>query len=280
LNFKALETAPFLLPHSGFRTTSHRTATVRTCRRTIYQRQSTRAGFSPELDTRTNNPDNWRHYVRQNEIAPVVEILNGSVLEIGGGDGFLAETLNTNCRSVVSIDVEPKSPKVQPGNAEHMEFPNASFDVVLSSHVIAHIEDKPQALSEIRRVLKPGGIRVHIVPSPWWSAVTNIIHFAILPRRLAGYCLRRLRHQDFDSLSTMLLHPLGANPSFVHELWRFSVPAWRSLFESNGFHVQRVISGPLLQSGYRLFPFKAIRLRRFLAKAFCSSYCFVVTAQQ
>ncbi len=39
----------------------------------------------------------------------------------------------------------------------HIPFPDHSFDLVIANHVLFYVEDIPQALREIRRVLKPGG---------------------------------------------------------------------------------------------------------------------------
>ncbi len=45
----------------------------------------------------------------------------------------------------------------QEGSAEDLPFPDESFDVVLSNGVINLIPDKPKAVREIFRVLKPNG---------------------------------------------------------------------------------------------------------------------------
>lgn len=45
-----------------------------------------------------------------------------------------------------------------------LPFETASFDFVFASHVLEHIRDDAAALSEIRRILKPGGIAVLPVP--------------------------------------------------------------------------------------------------------------------
>lgn len=45
-----------------------------------------------------------------------------------------------------------------------LPFPNASYDFLIASHVLEHIKEDRQALSEIRRVLRPGGIAVLPVP--------------------------------------------------------------------------------------------------------------------
>jgi SAM-dependent methyltransferase len=43
-------------------------------------------------------------------------------------------------------------------DAQELPFADGSFDVVLASHMIYHVPDRPQALAEIRRVLVPGGL--------------------------------------------------------------------------------------------------------------------------
>lgn len=43
-------------------------------------------------------------------------------------------------------------------NIYELPFPDASFDAVFSHALFEHLTDKPKALSEIHRVLKPGGI--------------------------------------------------------------------------------------------------------------------------
>ena len=48
------------------------------------------------------------------------------------------------------------------GNAEQMDFPDESFDVVYSSGVIQHTPSIERAIAEIRRVLRPAG-RILIV---------------------------------------------------------------------------------------------------------------------
>jgi ubiquinone/menaquinone biosynthesis C-methylase UbiE len=45
-----------------------------------------------------------------------------------------------------------------------MPFPDASFDVIVCSHVLEHIVEDHKALRELYRVLKPKGIAVLQVP--------------------------------------------------------------------------------------------------------------------
>lgn len=51
------------------------------------------------------------------------------------------------------------------GRGEAMPFPDNTFDTVLMIEVIEHVEGDDQALREIRRVLKPGGVLVMTTPN-------------------------------------------------------------------------------------------------------------------
>ena len=48
-------------------------------------------------------------------------------------------------------------------NIEHIEQPNQSWDVVMCSHVLEHVDDKV-ALTELHRILKPDGLLLLMVP--------------------------------------------------------------------------------------------------------------------
>lgn len=93
------------------------------------------------------------------------------VLEIGVGCGTHAEILARNAGSYTGIDLTSYAVRattrrlslrgltgtVTQMDAEHMTFPDASFDFVWSWGVIHHSSNTRQILSEISRVLKPGG---------------------------------------------------------------------------------------------------------------------------
>lgn len=95
------------------------------------------------------------------------------VLEIGCGRGVGVEILlSLGAEHVTGFDLDPKMialaqkrletfgdrAHVFVGDAEAIDSPDASFDTVVDYGVIHHIPQWQQALREIARVLKPGGI--------------------------------------------------------------------------------------------------------------------------
>jgi SAM-dependent methyltransferase len=55
--------------------------------------------------------------------------------------------------------------RVSRGSICDMPFPSESFDLVLATDVIEHVDDDRQALDEVRRVLRPGGKALITVPA-------------------------------------------------------------------------------------------------------------------
>ena len=101
-----------------------------------------------------------------------------SLLEIGTGSGGIAHYFGTHpalrC-AVTAVDVidqrlTTEGYRFVPVAGTALPFPEASFDVVLSNHVIEHVGDARQQqhhLRELRRVLKPDGIGYLAVPNRW-----------------------------------------------------------------------------------------------------------------
>jgi ubiquinone/menaquinone biosynthesis C-methylase UbiE len=100
---------------------------------------------------------------------------DGRVLDIATGTGvvalYAAQTVGEGGR-VVGIDLSPEmlararekasaaglhQVEFQQADAEHLDFPDASFDAVLCSSSLFFMPDMAAALREWRRVLVPGG---------------------------------------------------------------------------------------------------------------------------
>lgn len=80
-------------------------------------------------------------------------------------DSFSADTsvLNVGAGAsdygghVLNLDIAPGEGIHVVGLAEHLPFQNDVFDGIVFQAVLEHVTDSRQALSEIRRVLRPGG---------------------------------------------------------------------------------------------------------------------------
>ena len=63
----------------------------------------------------------------------------------------------------ITADIESPLAKVKM-DIHDIPFPENTFDVVLCNHVLEHVNNDIKAMSEIRRVLKPGGYSIMQVP--------------------------------------------------------------------------------------------------------------------
>jgi SAM-dependent methyltransferase len=63
----------------------------------------------------------------------------------------------------ITADIESPLAKVKM-DIHTIPFPEKTFDVVLCNHVLEHVDNDIKAMSEISRVLKPGGFAIMQVP--------------------------------------------------------------------------------------------------------------------
>ena len=88
------------------------------------------------------------------------------VLEVGPGPGELSQRMARELGAeVVAIDVSPRMVELtrargidaRVGDVQALPFDSARFDIVVAAWVLFHPADLDRALSEIERVLRPGG---------------------------------------------------------------------------------------------------------------------------
>ena len=121
------------------------------------------------------------------------------LLDIGTGSGEISQVLSSAYR-VTSIDLIDQR-RIDDGyffvraDSEHLPFPDSSYDVIVSNHVIEHVHDAHRHLAEIARVLRPGGIAYLATPNRWWPWEVHyrlpLLHY--LPPRYFNSILRWLK---------------------------------------------------------------------------------------
>src|SRR5215470_9249223 len=100
------------------------------------------------------------------------ERIGGRILEVGVGTGISLPDYSSSNR-LYGVDIsEPMLRKAHERvsdlglnnvaglwvmDAEHLSFPDASFDVVVAQYVITTVPNPEATLDEFARVLKPGG---------------------------------------------------------------------------------------------------------------------------
>ena len=92
-----------------------------------------------------------------------------AVLDIGCRDGGLRAFLPAGVR-YQGVDITPEfaGPDILIQDvSKGLPFPDASFDAVFCIEVIEHVPNPFGALTEIHRVLRPGGVLTLSVPNPY-----------------------------------------------------------------------------------------------------------------
>ncbi|MFZ6015909.1 MAG: class I SAM-dependent methyltransferase [Patescibacteria group bacterium] len=94
---------------------------------------------------------------------------SGSILDLGGGKRFqkwLAPYKSLfNEADYKTFDYDSTTGADIVGDIHQIPLPDNSFDSVICSSVLEHVQDPRQAVKEIHRILKPGGAVFVMVPS-------------------------------------------------------------------------------------------------------------------
>ena len=108
----------------------------------------------------------------QRFVAALGEAANGSVLDVACGPGILSAAIAKSAREVVAFDLTPGMLKkaeqrcdeaglanvsFREGNAAELPFADSAFDAVVTRLSVHHFDRPGRVMSEIFRVLRPGG---------------------------------------------------------------------------------------------------------------------------
>ena len=102
------------------------------------------------------------------KLAPELE---GRILDVGCGTRPY-EKLFTACTGYVGVEIDTPATR-QAGNADYfydgqtLPFDSETFDGVVLNEVLEHVFNPEELLTELRRVLRPGGRIILTVPFAW-----------------------------------------------------------------------------------------------------------------
>jgi SAM-dependent methyltransferase len=239
----------------------------------------------------------WVHFLRDFEVAIILENMEKevgnevNVLEIGGGDGYMASKISQKGYRITSVDPFPRRPSyynVKKMNAENLEYPDNKFDIVFSSNVLEHIKNLRKVLSEMIKVLKPNGIMIHSVPTPVCTFATIIAqpisyfrNIILLLEGKVSFGINRDKIKGNKKVFMIkvvklfrILNPIkifwgpghGVSRNRLRSLWIWRRSYWKNIFNMNGISVKSVNAVPLFFSMHKIFPRKFLGIRKYLGR--------------
>lgn len=158
------------------------------------------------------------------------------ILDLGCGDGQLTLRIAASGAKVVGIDASPamvtaaraRGVKADQGSAEKLPYPEKVFEAVFSNAALHWVRGQDDMLSEVHRVLSPGGRFVAEMGGHGNIAAIRVAFAAVLSRHGLG--------------------PMGERGNYYP-----TADAYRSRLERHGFKVEKIAliprPTPLNESG-------------------------------
>lgn len=146
-----------------------------------------------------NFSDCWESKINNKETQKRLRIVYGKLLEkndikgkkfleIGCGLGYFSKEAFKLGARVTGVDIGPKLIKISKkktpnasfivADASSLPFKNETFDVVLSTEVIEHINKQVIVIKEMFRVLKKGGVLIITTPNRLYKPLFDFLGLA------------------------------------------------------------------------------------------------------
>lgn len=112
-----------------------------------------------------------------------------AALDVGCGGGFLTEEIARMGFDATGVDPSERSIRAAAdharesgldiryatGSGESLPFEDGSFGAVFCCDVLEHVRDLPKVISEISRVLRPGGVFCYDTFNRTWASLLTVI---------------------------------------------------------------------------------------------------------
>lgn len=109
--------------------------------------------------------DRERHlYLYMSAVGLLPDLSGKRVLHFAPERHLSSVIHNAKPQGYIKCDLFPQAEDVQRVNMLEIPFEEGGFDLVIANHVLEHVSDDLQGLSEIFRVLKPGGLAILQTP--------------------------------------------------------------------------------------------------------------------
>ena len=145
----------------------------------------------------------YRRIALRDHIAFITKSAKGrsglELLDVGCGSGTLLGLLKGHGFHVKGVDFSSEASAVAKrdngvdvavGSLEEVHFPDRSFDVVTLFHVMEHVTNPRQVLSEVSRILRPEGVVILQVPNieSWQFKIFGAKWYGLdIPRHVIDY---------------------------------------------------------------------------------------------
>lgn len=134
--------------------------------------------------------------------------IHGRCLDAGAGRSAYQPILIESADTYVSLDINWKPGLHTAGSLLHLPFQTASFDSIVCSQVLEHVPEPQQAIMEMARCLKPGGVAIFTVP--------HLSYLHNEPHDYFRFTKHGLRHlMDSAGLDIIEITPAGGLLSFL-----------------------------------------------------------------
>ena len=137
------------------------------------------------------------------------------LLDVGCGIGKLRRACPADGIEFTGIDVRAASLEIARRNGYArllqgnlvgaLPFASESFDVLVCSHVLEHLPNPEHPVSEILRVLRPGGLFLTGVPMSWWWTRWLRIHALplLVPEKRQEVLAANFGHVTFFTMPSL-----------------------------------------------------------------------------
>ncbi len=136
-------------------------------------------GWAFELEERASvekTPEKYWNYIDSRAVF-AKKFLSGNdvVVDLGCGEGYIANILKPDCQKIIGVDYSQEALKVArekyglevlQSSCDHIDFPAESFDKVIFFEIMEHltIVQAKRSIDKIHRILKPGGMVIGSTP--------------------------------------------------------------------------------------------------------------------